>query len=86
VHMDIKPNQIVLVNGTYKMNDFSFCEYLRWNPKEDKYCSFGGGYVGRVSVNLQYCFLNDKLERLPLLIAHIYLVTVASARASGFRC
>lgn len=52
VHMDIKPNQIVLVNGTYKMNDFSFCEFLRWNPKEDKYCSFGGGYVGRVSDDL----------------------------------
>ena len=28
------------------------CEFLRWNPEEEKYCSFEGGYVGRVSGKL----------------------------------
>jgi len=49
VHMDIKANQFILINGTYKLNDFNMCEFLRWDPEEEEYCAFDGGYVGRVS-------------------------------------
>ena len=48
-HMDIKANQFILINGTYKINDFNMCEFLKWDPEAEEYCEFIGGYVGRVS-------------------------------------
>lgn len=52
-HMDVKANQFILINGTYKINDFNMCEFLKWDPEEDRYCSFEGGYVGRVSTEIK---------------------------------
>jgi hypothetical protein len=46
--MDIKANQFILINGTYQINDFNMCEFLKWDPEEEEYCPFTGGYTGRV--------------------------------------
>lgn len=46
--MDIKANQFILINGTYQLNDFNMCEFLKWDPEEEEYCPFTGGYTGRV--------------------------------------
>ncbi len=70
-HMDVKANQFILINGTYKINDFNMCEFLKWDPEEDRYCSFEGGYVGRVSTEIK---LGD------LLVNDTWVVVTNSVR------
>jgi serine/threonine protein kinase len=40
VHNDLKPNNIVLVNGRAKLNDFNDGELLQWNQTSQSQCGF----------------------------------------------
>jgi hypothetical protein len=51
-HMDIKPNQFLLIDGIYQLNDFNVCEFLTWNKTADEYCEFESELTGRVSRKL----------------------------------
>ena len=50
VHMDIKPNQWIYLDGMYKLNDFNLARFLSWDPVKKKNCHYASGYSeGRVS-------------------------------------
>eukprot|EP00816_Leptocylindrus_hargravesii_P006981 CAMPEP_0196821732 /NCGR_PEP_ID=MMETSP1362-20130617/80672_1 /TAXON_ID=163516 /ORGANISM="Leptocylindrus danicus, Strain CCMP1856" /LENGTH=359 /DNA_ID=CAMNT_0042201047 /DNA_START=578 /DNA_END=1654 /DNA_ORIENTATION=- len=40
VHNDLKPDNIVIVNGRAKLNDFNDGELLRWNQSTQSHCGF----------------------------------------------
>jgi serine/threonine protein kinase len=39
-HTDIKPDQFLLLDGVYKLNDFNRARLIKWNPKRGKQCGF----------------------------------------------
>ena len=50
VHMDIKPDQWILLDGRYKLNDFNLARFLTWDPVKQQNCDVASGYSGgRVS-------------------------------------
>lgn len=53
VHADISPDQFLLVDGIYKLNDFNRGKFLSWDPERDEQC--GISYElngGNVSANM----------------------------------
>lgn len=40
VHKDLKPANIVILNGTLKLNDFNDGEFLMWNTHKNRTCGF----------------------------------------------
>jgi hypothetical protein len=46
VHMDIKPNQWLKLDGMYKLNDFNLARFTSWNPDRKQYCGTANGYHG----------------------------------------
>ena len=43
-HKDISPDQWILIDGVYKLNDFNLCRFLTWNPEQKQYCGYSYGY------------------------------------------
>lgn len=39
-HTDIKPNQFILLDGRYKLNDFNRIKFLTWNKERNEQCGF----------------------------------------------
>lgn len=39
-HTDIKPNQWIIIDGEYKLNDFNRARLLTWDKEENKHCGF----------------------------------------------
>jgi serine/threonine protein kinase len=39
-HTDINPDQFLLVDGVYKLNDFNRAKFLSWDPERDEQCGF----------------------------------------------
>jgi hypothetical protein len=39
-HTDIKPDQFILLDGVYKLNDFNRARFISWNPIQNKQCGF----------------------------------------------
>ena len=37
-HTDIKPDQFLLINGTYKLNDFNRAHFLSWDTERNEHC------------------------------------------------
>ena len=49
-HTDIKPDQFLLLDGMYKLNDFNRAHLISWDPNQDKQCGFYFEYnLGTVS-------------------------------------
>jgi len=46
VHMDIKPDQWIKLNGKYVLNDFNLARFLTWDPVEQENCNVASGYSG----------------------------------------
>ena len=42
-HTDISPGQFIFINGTYKLNDFNRCRFIRWNRTADEPCPYRVG-------------------------------------------
>lgn len=40
VHADVKPNQFLNFNGSYKLNDFNRAHFMKWNPERNETCGF----------------------------------------------
>jgi len=50
VHLDIKPDQWILMNGKYVLQDFNLAQFLTWNPEKHENCGWARGWKGgRVS-------------------------------------
>jgi serine/threonine protein kinase len=52
VHMDIKPDQWILLDGRYKLNDFNLARFLTWDPEKQQNCNVASGYGFRVSYEM----------------------------------
>jgi serine/threonine protein kinase len=39
-HCDLSPDQFLLVDGVYKLNDFNRAKFLSWDPERDEQCGF----------------------------------------------
>lgn len=50
VHLDIKPDQWILMNGKYVLQDFNLAQFLSWNSERQQNCGRAMGWKGgRVS-------------------------------------
>lgn len=53
VHMDLKPDQWIKLNGKYVLNDFNLAKFIAYNEEKGEYCNQASGYSdGRVSLLL----------------------------------
>lgn len=49
VHMDLKPDQWIKLNGKYVLNDFNLAKFITYNEEKGEYCNQASGYSdGRV--------------------------------------
>jgi serine/threonine protein kinase len=73
VHKDIKPEQWILIDGMFKLNDFNLCKFLSWNPEQKQYCGYSYGYGGGTEVLHRMILLRriavENLTLLSLLVA-----------------
>jgi len=64
-HGDIKPNQFLYINGTYKLNDFNRGRLLAWNQKSNQPCRYkvdnNKGTVSTTYIIILYKFFFDRL-------------------------
>ena len=44
-HTDITLSQFILVDGSFKLNDFNQARFMRWNITRNESCGF---YVGKI--------------------------------------
>lgn len=50
VHMDLKPDQFIKLNGKYVLNDFNLAKFITYDEEKGEYCNQASGYSeGRVS-------------------------------------
>jgi len=58
VHMDLKPDQWVKLNGRYVLNDFNLAKFIAYNEEKGEYCGQASGYSdARVSLVGQDLFM-----------------------------
>jgi len=64
-HTDIAPDQFLLIDGVYKLNDFNRARFIRWDVHKNKPCTF---YVSknpgkhRSPEEYSYKNLNEKID------------------------
>lgn len=59
VHMDLKPDQWIKLNGRYVLNDFNLAKFIAYNEEKQEYCNQASGYSdGRVSLCVACFVLN----------------------------
>lgn len=46
VHMDLKPDQWIPLNGRYVLNDFNLARFITWDPIAKEYCGVADGFSG----------------------------------------
>ena len=46
VHLDIKPDQWILMNGKYVLQDFNLAQFLTWNSERQENCGRAMGWKG----------------------------------------
>lgn len=43
VHNDIKPQQFILIDGVFKLNDFNKAKFMLWNKEKNQKCNIANG-------------------------------------------
>jgi len=64
-HTDIKPDQFIMVDGDFKLNDFNRARFLTWNPKKHEHCGFKvqkNGGQWRAPEEFRYDFETEKVD------------------------
>lgn len=74
-HTDLKPDNWLLINGKYKVNDFNRCRFWNWNKTADEPCYFvhsrNKGYVSICAFLMFFVFRCTKETHL-ILIRTVY--------------
>jgi hypothetical protein len=65
VHMDIKPDQWIRLEGRFKLNDFNLARMITWDPVTGESCDTATGYSGsRYQAPEQYTEDRPRTEKI----------------------